>query len=155
MDIFAQDIPGEWIREVLLRCRENGNNFYLFQTKNPARYSEFMDELPAGTFLCTTLESNREYPRIYNLAPSIEKRVSAFRKIKRLKMISIEPILDFDVMAFFEMILSCKPDQVNIGADSGRNGLPEPPKEKILELIEELEKHTKVVQKKNLVRLLK
>jgi hypothetical protein len=39
--------------------------------------------------------------------------------------------------------------------NSIRNGLPEPPKEKILELIAELEKFTKVVQKKNLGRLLK
>ena len=55
------------------------------------------------------------------------------------------------------MIKTCNPIQVNIGADSShkRNKLPEPPKEKILELIEELEKFTSVVQKKNLRRLLK
>ena len=47
-----------------------------------------------------------------------------------------------------------KPIQVNIGADSGGNNLPEPSKEKIIELIFELEKFTKVKQKKNLKRLL-
>ena len=55
------------------------------------------------------------------------------------------------------MTKSCKPVQANIGADSSpkRNNLPEPPKEKILELIAELETFTKVVKKKNLKRLLK
>ena len=51
----------------------------------------------------------------------------------------------------------CNPVQVNIGADSSpkHNNLPEPSKEKILELIAELGNFTKVVQKKNLKRLLK
>jgi hypothetical protein len=53
------------------------------------------------------------------------------------------------------MIKECAPVQVNIGADSGHNHLPEPPAEKVLELIAELEKITKVVQKPNLARLLK
>jgi hypothetical protein len=52
------------------------------------------------------------------------------------------------------MIKRIRPEQVNIGADTGRNNLPEPPKEQILELIAELEKFTTVVQKKNLRRLL-
>lgn len=65
--------------------------------------------------------------------------------------------MDFDLPEFIEMIQHCLPVQVNIGADSSpkRNNLPEPPKEKILELIAEIEKFTNVVQKKNLARLLK
>jgi hypothetical protein len=69
-------------------------------------------------------------------------------------MIAIEPVMDFDAMTFSDMILSCKPEQVNIGADSGNNHLPEPPKEKIIELISELRKFTKVVEKTNLRRLM-
>ena len=65
--------------------------------------------------------------------------------------------MDFDLPEFIEMIQHCLPAQVNIGADSSpkRNKLPEPPREKILALIEELEQFTTVVQKKNLARLLK
>jgi hypothetical protein len=62
--------------------------------------------------------------------------------------------MDFDLPEFLKMIKEANPKQVNIGADSGRNGLPEPPKEKLLELIAELEKFTTVVKKKNLGRLL-
>jgi hypothetical protein len=47
------------------------------------------------------------------------------------------------------------PKQVNIGADSGNNHLPEPSKREILQLIDELQKFTVVAKKKNLARLLK
>ena len=108
--------------------------------------------------LCTTLETNRIYREIMNNSPSIIDRVLNFARIPtEHKYITIEPIMDFDLPEFIKMIKSCDPVQVNIGADSSpkRNKLPEPPKEKILELIEELEKFTTVVQKKNLRRLLK
>ena len=45
--------------------------------------------------------------------------------------------------------------KVNIGADSKYKNLPEPSKEKLLALIEELKKFTVIDQKKNLTRLLK
>ncbi len=63
--------------------------------------------------------------------------------------------MDFDLDKLVPLISVCRPIQVNIGADSGNNGLPEPSKEKVLKLIEELEKFTKVKQKKNLNRLVK
>jgi len=53
-----------------------------------------------------------------------------------------------------EMIKTCGAIQVNVGADSGNHHLPEPPKEKILELISELKNFTKVHLKKNLKRLI-
>jgi hypothetical protein len=88
-------------------------------------------------------------------SPPPKERARFFSHIDREKHITIEPIMDFDLPEFVKMIKGCAPAQVNIGADSGRNGLPEPPAEKVLELIAELEKFTKVVQKDNLARLLK
>jgi hypothetical protein len=44
---------------------------------------------------------------------------------------------------------------VTLIADSGHNGLPEPPAWKIHELITELKTFTRVVEKNNLGRLLK
>jgi DNA repair photolyase len=155
IDIFARDIPGEWISAILDCCNKR-LNYYLFQTKNPERYSEFMDSFPVTSILVTTLESNREYPKIYNLAPPIKKRVEAFAKIDWAKMITVEPVLDFDTDQFVKMIKGCgEIQQVNIGADSGHNHLPEPPPEKLREFIAELEKFTKVYLKKNLSRIYK
>jgi hypothetical protein len=54
-----------------------------------------------------------------------------------------------------KMIRRCNPKQVNIGADSGNNHLPEPSKENLLALIDELKKFTIIDQKRNLARLLK
>jgi DNA repair photolyase len=113
-----------------------------------------MDSIPITSTLITTLESNRKYPKIYNLAPPIKKRVEAFEKIDWAKMITVEPILDFDTDQFVKMIKGCEVQQVNIGADSGHNHLPEPPKGKIIELISELRKFTTVFEKKNLKRIL-
>jgi hypothetical protein len=68
--------------------------------------------------------------------------------------ITIEPILDFDLSSMVELLKQCSPKQVNIGADSGRNNLPEPSKSKVLELVSELQKFTIVHNKSNLQRLL-
>jgi hypothetical protein len=53
------------------------------------------------------------------------------------------------------LIQRCNPEQVNIGADSGNNHLPEPDKDKLLELIKELSRFTIIHRKNNLQRLLK
>jgi hypothetical protein len=52
------------------------------------------------------------------------------------------------------MLKKCDPIQINIGADSGNNNLPEPSKGKVLALIDELQKFTVIDQKRNLSRLL-
>ena len=53
-----------------------------------------------------------------------------------------------------DIIREINPVQVNIGADSGRNNLPEPTKEKVLQLVSELQKFTIIHNKSNLQRLL-
>jgi hypothetical protein len=63
--------------------------------------------------------------------------------------------MDFDVDELVELIQACNPDQVNIGADSGNNHLPEPSKDKLQTLIYRLSKFTTIDQKRNLSRLLK
>jgi hypothetical protein len=157
-DLFAEDIPDEWIRKILKRC-EMFENKYLFQTKNPFRFWDYIDAcvISDKSVLCTTIETNRHYPEIMKNAPKPEDRVKAMYEISDVieTYITMEPIMDFDLAPVVDFIWMCKPLQVNIGADSGNNHLPEPGKEKILRLIEELEKFTKVKQKTNLKRLLK
>ena len=70
-------------------------------------------------------------------------------------MVTIEPILVFHLEPLVEMIKEISPEWVNVGADSGGNKLPEPNKEEILALIDELNKFTVVKNKTNLKRLLK
>jgi hypothetical protein len=70
------------------------------------------------------------------------------------KYITVELVMDFDFGKFTEIIKARNPRQVNIGADSGNNRLPEPPKEKILKLVKELCRFTEVKVKSNLRRLI-
>ena len=150
-DMFAQDIPEEWIIKTLEHCGKFGSN-YLFQTKNPRNIRRI---LPSGSRVCVTLETNRHYPDVMKQSPTPKDRVEQMKLIRHPLYITIEPIMDFDRYEFVELIKRCGPEQVNIGADSGNNKLPEPPKEKILELIFLLERFTVVKQKSNLKRLLK
>lgn len=155
-DLFAADIPDEWIMKVLDYCRKFDNK-YLFQSKNPQRIYDFLSHpVFIKSVACTTIETNRHYPQMGN-TPNTWDRADAMHSIRISKSqgyVTIEPIMDFDMDDMVFTIRHCKPTQVNIGADSGRNKLPEPSKEKILELISELQEFTTVVQKSNLKRLL-
>jgi hypothetical protein len=68
--------------------------------------------------------------------------------------VTIEPIMDFDLNEMLEIIENCHPTQVNIGADTGGNLLPEPTREKILQLIDGLNEFTEIHNKSNLNRFL-
>ena len=56
---------------------------------------------------------------------------------------------------FIKTLMCLMPDQVNIGADSGKNKLIEPNKDEILSLSKQLEKFLKVHIKATLNRLIK
>lgn len=154
-DLFAEGIPDEWIRETLYHCVKYPDNRYFFQTKNPEGIAKYKDLIPDESTICITLESNCHYPEIMQNAPKPYDRIMYFIDLPFQKMITIEPILDFDLDIFVEMIKVCYPVQVNIGADSGNNKLPEPSPDKVRQLIKELSKFTKVVEKPNLKRILK
>ena len=69
-------------------------------------------------------------------------------------MVSIEPIMDFDISTMIWWIKEIKPIFVSIGADSKSNKLTEPTPDKIKKLIANLSNFTKVICKNNLRRLL-
>ena len=150
-DMFAEGIPGDWIVKTLNHCMKYDGNSYLFQSKNPGR----MDLIPEHCHICTTIETNRDYPDIMRDAPNVWDRAFDMSLLDHgSKFITIEPVMDFDLTDLVLMIKAVFPKQVNIGADSGGNGLPEPSQEKILNLIHELSKFTTVKKKKNLNRLI-
>ena len=150
-DLFAEGVPDEIINLILERCRVFPND-YFFQTKNPSRIDGFM--LPERATVCTTIETNRHYKEMMKDSPTPYVRSLGMYCIDKPKHLTIEPIMDFDLIPFVEMIKTCNVEQVNIGADSKRNNLPEPSKEKIEALIKELEKFATVHIKSNLKRLL-
>ncbi len=159
-DMFADNIPFEWIKEVLLTCfdnmLDNSDNKFLFQTKNPKRFKEFVFSYDR-MILCSTIESNRDYDSV-SKAPSIAERVKEMADLKRKNyqvMLTLEPILDFDLEAFKNMIDRIKPNYINIGADSKGHKLPEPNKIKLRKFVSFLKETSYLTIKPNLRRLLK
>lgn len=153
-DLFAKGIPSEWIQMTIDHCNKFDNK-YLFQSKNPERINEF--KLPANSIVCTTIETNRVFPEIMNNCPYPEDRAKAMETLSSSvpTFVTIEPIMDFDLEELVKLIRKCNPVQVNIGSDSGGNNLPEPDKSKITELIVELNRFTKIDQKRNLGRIMR
>lgn len=154
-DMFAENVPKEWIESVLQKCA-NYDNIYLFQSKNPERFFEFNPRYPKNTIFGTTIETNRDTSTI-SKAPSVHQRTQAMLKAREQgfkTMVTIEPILDFDIEPLVRLLKLCKPEWVNIGADSKHHKLPEPSKEKIEQLIKELSVFTQVKPKDNLKRLM-
>ena len=148
-DMFADDVKGEWILKVLDYCRKFDNT-YLFQTKKPKNMKKYMSIFPKKTIWGTTIESNRDY-KVSKASIPDRFFISFFPR----RMITIEPIMDFDLEMFVALIRGVNPEWVNIGADSKGHNLKEPSWEKVQELIKELEKFTKVNLKSNLNRLKK
>lgn len=165
-DLLEESVPKEFIDAISKRsCERDQSNMYMFQTKNPERLKDILNSLPENYMLGTTIETNREeYIEKYSDAPSIKSRVDAMASLSdHPRYVTIEPIFDFDLEEFVALLKKINPDKVFIGADSkvykypkiyNNLKLPEPDAEKILKLIEELEKFTVVEQKSNLSRLL-
>jgi len=157
-DMFAEDIPSEWIARVLDYCHQNSNmllpNAYLLQSKNPKRFLEFINHpIMERVIFCTTIETNRFYLEIMNKAPRIEERVEAMEEIARLgrsTMVTAEPLMQFDREEMVSFIRRCSPKLVNIGRNSCRRiVLPEPTQEEVQQLIAELKSFANVNVKDN------
>jgi hypothetical protein len=112
-------------------------------TKNPNRFKEFVHLCRENVILGTTIESNRPYA--VSKAPPISERALALSELQyKRKFASVEPILDFDIDIFADIIEGIAPEIVAVGYDNWNNRLPEPTLSKTLQLIERLEKFTNV-----------
>jgi len=151
-DMFAKDIPDKWIEDTISKCNLHDNR-YLFQSKNPGNMALVAKLLNHPHVVCTTIETNRVYPNIMQNSPSPQERMQGISSLLASRFITIEPIIDFDLEEFIKLLKECHPTQVSIGADSGGNNLPEPSKDKVIDLINALHSFTTIAYKKNLKRI--
>jgi len=152
-DMFAFAVNGEFITRILEHCNQYPKNIYVFQTKNPKRYNSFLNQIPQGSILGTTIETNRDIPYIGN-APMPLRRYEAMRDLQFRKFVTIEPILDFDISVFAKWIKEINPEFLNIGADSKGHDLEEPRMSKIISFVNILKANgIEVREKHNLGRL--
>lgn len=149
-DMWADVIPDDWKRAVLVHCCKFDNK-YLFQSKNPADFAKF--EFPPRTILGTTIETNENYLGV-SKAPLPFQRIADIKKLNYPRMISIEPIIAFDLNVLLQWIAEVKPEFVSVGADSKKYRLTEPEPMEVIKLLDGLKQITKVHVKDNLQRII-
>jgi len=137
-DMFAASVNPDWIRAVLQKCADHPENTYLFQSKNPKRYFEFHGKFPPSTIFGTTIETNR--PNHYTGGASVFDRAASLRLLGRTarRMVSVEPVMDFDPEPMEALVALARPEFVSIGADSKGHNLPEPSWGKVQDLADAL-----------------
>lgn len=120
---------------------------YYFQSKAPSVFNLYLDlflENQDKVILLTTLETNRdEGYREISKAPFPTMRFHDFFELDYpRKVLTIEPVLDFDLEEFVEMVLMLHRqgtlEYVWFGFDSKNCGLPEPSIEKAQKFVDVL-----------------
>jgi len=156
-DLFAEAVDSSFIDRVLAHARAWPKNTYVFQSKNPARFMGWLKEIPLGSILGTTIESNRWHSAMGS-SPSPAVRHNAMVDLRGhgfRTFLTIEPVMAFDAEVLAQWVADIGPNFLNIGADSKGHGLVEPNGADVRALVAELAKRgVEVREKHNLGRLL-
>jgi len=138
---FAEE---EWIDKIIERIKELPGRTFFFQTKDPSCFYKY--SFPENVILGITLESNRDY--LITKAPFPWQRYNDFMKLDfERKIVTIEPIMQFDLDLFVDWIRDIAPIRVYMGYDTKMSDLPEPKLSEFLELWSELNRFTNVKSK--------
>lgn len=143
------------IRAIIGHCLTFPDNTYVFQSKNPLRFKDFV--WPKNSIFGTTIETNRTFSgKIISFAPTpLSRFVGLLELDQPRKFVTIEPVLDFDVDILAGWIAEINPEFLNLGADSKNHHLPEPTVEKIHQLVAKLKEYgIELREKHNLQRLM-
>lgn len=86
-DLFAKEVPQEFINKVVAHCLKWPDNTYVWQTKNPARYLTMDALMPDNSIFGCTIETNRDMSDI-SKAPPPRERYEAMRTLKAKKFVT-------------------------------------------------------------------
>lgn len=150
-DMFAPFIQDNWIKQVLDHIKRFPEADFLFMTKNPKRYLELLPFIPQNAILGATIETNIDSiiaQDKVSAAPPPSERAEAMKNLDwDRKIVSIEPILHFDLDLLVNWITDIDPFIVYIGYDNYCNQLREPTMQKTLSLIDQLSESALVIKK--------
>jgi DNA repair photolyase len=137
----------EWLQQILERIKELPDRTFLLQSKNPSVFMNY--SFPSNVLLGTTIETNRDtFYKGISRAPLPSQRYEAMLKLRHLqKIVTIEPIIDFDIEILVNWICTLEPEACYVGYDSKSNYLPEPELKKVKVLITKI-KSTTIVRPK-------
>jgi len=136
---FCERSYMEWMLEEV--ATRPDQTFY-FQSKAPEVFEQY--DIPANVILVTTLETNRDRgyrDAVSKIAPLPIARHAQFMELSYpRKVVTVEPIMDFDEATFADDIIALKPEYVWVGYNSRPKQvqLPEPSLEKTQKLIKQI-----------------
>lgn len=112
---------------------------FYWQSKKPDTFDRFKDKLPDNCILLTTLETNRdkEY-RDISKAPLPSERFKQFKELDYpRKVVTVEPVMDFDLNEFSSWLGSLDLEYLWFGFDSHPQKVeyPEPTEEKAQRMV--------------------
>lgn len=143
----------DFIRTVISTVNQGHHKKIYFQSKDPKCFLQYIGDFdPKRTVLLTTLETNRDngYDLISS-APVPSARAIAFEKLPwPRKIITIEPVIDFDPEIFMQWIVNIRPEAVWVGYNSKNKNLIEPTNNKLFAFIHKLEVHGFEVRRKTI-----
>ena len=150
-DMFGDFIPDQWIKRVLDYTRQFPEANFLFMTKNPKRYITMLPHIPDNAILGVTIETDKdeviEIDKVSN-APPPSKRYEAMRYLNwDKKLLSIEPILDFNTETFARWVKDINPLIIYIGYDNYYYKLREPTLKQTNDLLSNLPETSLVIRK--------
>ena len=121
------DLFGDWVPHGLIdrivQHASHSDALFLFLTKNPRRYKEFVFGL--NCWLGATIETDYDALRLGCAPP----RLSRLKEMQLLnfpnKMVAVEPIMAFSPN-FVRELVAIKPNFMAVGYDNYNSQLPEP-----------------------------
>jgi len=144
----------EYTESIIQRVSRHPKTTFYFQSKRPDYFKPFLSQFPSNVILVTTLETNwDEDYHIISKAPIPSKRYELFRSLDYpRKVVTVEPMADFDLEIFAAWIVDIKPEYIWLGFNSKPKQvqLSEPSKQKVLMFIDLLKAQDIGVRKKDL-----
>lgn len=155
LDVGHPSIPSAIINRFIDWMRGQSKVKFLVLTKEPRFHVTYAYDLPPNLLVASTIETNRYIVPVISAAPDPSVRFTAMGYMKAnfpalTRVLSVEPIMDFDLNIFATQIINLKPEWVAVGYDNYNFGLPEPELSKTMTLINVLEREGIKVYRKTL-----
>lgn len=130
------------VAAIMRRNLRHTKQTYYLQSKRPEVFRRLLPDLPPNVTLVTTLETNRDagYAAVSKAPPPSERYLQFLTLDWPRKVVTIEPVMDFDLVPFVTMLRQLNPDYVWLGFNSHPKSvqLPEPTEDEVRDLIKQL-----------------
>lgn len=144
----------DYTEQIIDRVGRHPKRTFYFQSKRPEYFKQFLGQFPPNVILVTTLETNRdEGYNVISKAPVPSKRYEQFKSLDyQRKVVTAEPLMDFDLDIFVSWIKDLHPEYVWLGFNSRPKQvqMPEPDESKVIDFMRMIETEGIKIKQKEL-----